>query len=136
MAYNNNGYNRQYNGRGPNYNQNRNQGKRKNGCKYGINKNDDPYISGWKIINNILVSFYCSVNPNVGVEVVKNKQGKEYHKWLCTIEFPNSYEKKRLETGFFDPKEQKVFIPEMNLVLAPKARVSSGRGGVWFINNK
>jgi len=117
------------------YNDGRNNPKRRNGCKFGYNKNDHPYVSGWKIINKELVSFYCSVNPNVGVEIVENAQGKEYQKWLCTVSYPKSAKRDELFTGFFDPDTKKVTIPDINIMLHPNARVRSGRGGVWFMNN-
>ncbi|MFW6025803.1 MAG: hypothetical protein ACOCRX_05615 [Candidatus Woesearchaeota archaeon] len=124
------GYTKSYSG-----NYNRSNRKRKNGCKFGFNKNDDPYISGFKVIRGELASFYCSRNPRVGVEVVETKAGKEYEKWLCSVEFKKSYREDQLYTGFFDPQTKKCFIPDMNIMLDPNARVSSGRGGIWFMNN-
>ena len=128
MRYNNNGYNNK------NYNQQRSNKKRKNGAKFGFNKNEDPYISGWKVIKGEMASFYASRNPNEGKRIETTRDGKEYEMWLVSVEFQNSYREDQLYTGFYDPDTKKCFVPDMNILLDPRARVSDGKGGVWFIN--
>lgn len=107
---------------GKNYNNNNNSNngnqKKKTGATFGLDKNGNPYVSGWNLRKQDgFSSFFC--RPYKGTKKSKSNNGREWHNWFVTIK--NGFNKVNT-SGLYDPVRQMVIVKEYGIVLNPKAR--------------
>lgn len=103
-------------------NNNNEKGPKHSGCKYGTDKNGNPYVRGWKYDKrNGMRSFLAT--PYSKTKAHKSAAGREWHNWMVKIQ-PEG-QPSSIVSGLYDPVSKKVIVPELGFVLNPKG----GKGG-------
>ena len=130
-GYNNGGGygGRSYGGGGGRYNNgggfggnNGGQPKKHSGATSGVDKNDNPYVRGWKYDKrNGLRSFLAC--PYKGTKEVTSRTGRVWHNWMVKVT-PQG-QQSFIVSGLYDPQTKVVIIPELGFTMNPKG----GRGG-------
>lgn len=123
---NNNSYNN-YNNR---YNR---QQKKRSGCKSGIDKNGNSYISGWKYDKqNGLRSFFAA--PFSGTKETESKSGRIWANWFVQIRMPSGQIIKT--SGLFDKSNNKLIIPDLGYIMNPRGGAGGYVGPYYYRKNR
>jgi len=100
--------------------------RKRSGCKQGTGKTGLHYISGWnKSRGRGFITLIASQRkggkdrmgndrPNVCV----NQKGEELLIYVCSVRFPHGVE---TYTGFYNPNDGKLRIPDLNMTANPRA---------------
>lgn len=89
------------------------------GAKSGVDKNGNPYVSGWNVSKR---RGMCSVfaRPYKGTSEHKSKTGRLWHNWFVTVTFKDQGTEMNT-SGLYDPQSGKVIIPKLGWVMNPRA---------------
>jgi hypothetical protein len=116
MAYNNNNTSRNNNNQRPQ--------KKHSGCRSKMGSNGKNVIFGWNYSRRHgLVSFVATMKNEKNLCV--NKNGEELHIYVVTV--TKAMQAKQTVTGFFNPNDGKLRIPDLGMTANPKAN----NGGYW-----
>lgn len=115
MAYNNKkGGNRSNNSQKSDY-------VKKTGCTYGVDKNNQPYVRGWRATKMGIITYYaCHYS---GTNVHESKGGRQWANVMVKIKVPNFPE--TITSGLWDVASNKVIVNKEGIVMNPKG----GKGG-------
>lgn len=98
------------------------QPKKKSGCKKGVGKNGQDYISAWNASkSNGLMKMIASrsVDKKTGeILVAQDKTGTKFYE-LYTCWITVGKQAPYPVTGFFNPQTNKLRIPKLNMTASP-----------------
>lgn len=119
-------YNGNRNNNNGNWNNNNNRSQRKHsGAKMGQGKNGKRFISAWNYSRKYgLVSLIASMRET-GKNTCVNRNGEQLEIFVCKVQ--KKYEQPQLFTGFYNPNDGKLRIPDLGMTVNPKAP----NGGYW-----
>lgn len=125
-SYGQQDYDRQHGKYLPNrsYAHNQRTAKKHSGCRSKTGSNGKNVIYGWNYSRRFgLVTFVSTMKNDKNVCV--NKNGEELHIYVVSVTVP--MQPKRTVTGFFNPNDGKLRIPDLGMTANPKAP----NGGYW-----
>lgn len=101
--------------------------KKYSGCEAGKDKNDNPYVRGWKYDKtNGLRSFYAcpySGGAKGGTKRVTSQEGVIWENWMVRVQKTGVPD--YIVSGMYDVAKKRVIIKELSFVMNPKG----GKGG-------
>ncbi|MFN5984227.1 MAG: hypothetical protein ACK479_12235 [Fluviicola sp.] len=119
MGYNKNGgWGQQPYGPQPNngYGGNNRQQKKRSGCKMGTGKNGALFIQGWNASKKGMTKLIASMKKQNNM--CTNSKGDKIEIWVCNI---TQGLVSVTKTGFFNTRDGKLRIPDLNMVASPTA---------------
>jgi hypothetical protein len=115
------------------WNQSQPQQKKRSGCESGKDKNDTPYVRGWKYDKtNGLRSFYAC--PYSKTKRVKSQNGSEWENWMIKVQ--HSDKTTTLHSCLYEISTKKVFIKEFGFVMNPKGGYKGYVGPYYYKSRK